>query len=164
MESHLKMGTFVLLMFWEAISKSSLTQKFLQLHSKLSPASVSRGVDQADGRRYRRLRGDTVSPERGMSPRKIPDTIVRMDTTNLDDEALAATAYVLRQRAKLGDRQARRAMDEVEAELTRRIGPTPSQTGALENVGRAGMQKPWWRLWGGKGKESGALDRNRTCI
>lgn len=88
-----------------------------------------------------------------------------MDTTNLDDEALAATAYVLRQRAKLGDRQARRAVDEVEAELSRRIGPTPSQMGALEAAGRAAMHRPWWRLWGGKDeKGSGAFDRNRTCI
>lgn len=88
-----------------------------------------------------------------------------MDTTNLDDEALAATAYVLRQRAKLGDRQARRAVDEVEAELNRRIGPTPSQAGTLEAAGHAALPRPWWRLWGGREeKKSGAFDRNRTCI
>lgn len=66
---------------------------------------------------------------------------------NLDDEALAATAYVLRQRAKLGDREARRTVNEVEAELTRRIGPTPSQMGALMRVGRTTTHRPWWRLW-----------------
>lgn len=70
-----------------------------------------------------------------------------MDIMNLDDEALAATAYVLRQRAKLGDRQACRTVDELEAELSRRIGPTPSQMGALEPVGRTVVQRPWWRLW-----------------
>jgi hypothetical protein len=71
----------------------------------------------------------------------------RMDIMNLDDEALAATAYVLRQRAKLGDREARRTVNEVEAELTRRIGPTPSQMGALMPVGRTTTHRPWWRLW-----------------
>ncbi|HUD32957.1 MAG TPA: hypothetical protein VMR43_08050 [Variovorax sp.] len=70
-----------------------------------------------------------------------------MDITNLDDEELAATAYVLHQRAKLGDRQARRAVDEVEAELNRRIGPTPSQRGTLEATECAALQRPWWRLW-----------------
>ena len=71
-----------------------------------------------------------------------------MDIMNLDDEALAATAYVLRQRAKLGDREARRTVSEVEAELNRRIGPTPSQMGALMPGGHTPPQhRPWWRLW-----------------
>lgn len=70
-----------------------------------------------------------------------------MDITNLDDEELAATAYVLRQRAKLGDRQARRDVGELEAELSRRLGPTPSQMGALEPAGPAPTSRPWWRRW-----------------
>lgn len=70
-----------------------------------------------------------------------------MDIKYLDDDELAATAYVLRQRAKLGDRQADRTAGELEAELSRRIGPTPSQVGALETARSTATQRPWWRLW-----------------
>ena len=70
-----------------------------------------------------------------------------MDIKNLDDEELAATAYVLRQRAKLGDRQAQRTAGELEAELSRRIGPTPSQMGLLEAAGPAVSQRPGGRRW-----------------
>lgn len=70
-----------------------------------------------------------------------------MDIANFDDEELAATAYVLRQRARLGDRQARRAVGELEAELNRRLGPTPSQMGAPTPVGPVPARRPWWRRW-----------------
>lgn len=72
-----------------------------------------------------------------------------MDTDNLDDEALAATAYVWHARGRLGDRRAQRIACELDAELTRRIGSTLSQPAGLRfaspvlHVGT----RPWWKIF-----------------
>ena len=69
-----------------------------------------------------------------------------METQHLDDEALAATAFIWREKARLGDRQAHRVADELDAELSRRLGPTPSQRMPLGDAkGSAG--RPWWKFW-----------------
>jgi hypothetical protein len=48
-----------------------------------------------------------------------------MDLKHLEDEELAATAYVWHEKARLGDRHARQVAKELDAELLRRLGPTP---------------------------------------
>jgi hypothetical protein len=68
---------------------------------------------------------------------------VRMD--ELDDEQLAATAYVWRQRAQAGEKNARRTWARMEQELQRRLGPTPSNHAPLEV--ELSLQRPWWRFW-----------------
>ena len=69
-----------------------------------------------------------------------------METQHLDDEELAATAYIWREKAKLGDRYASRVADELDAELHRRLGPTPSRRMPLEHGGAEG-RRPWWKCW-----------------
>lgn len=69
-----------------------------------------------------------------------------METQHLDDEALAATAYIWREKAKLGDRHASRVADELDAELHRRLGPTPSMRMPLEHSEAEG-RRPWWKFW-----------------
>lgn len=55
----------------------------------------------------------------------------------MDDEQLAATVYVWRTKALLGDQEAADIADMLEAELKRRIGPTPSmQVSPLETPPR----------------------------
>lgn len=68
---------------------------------------------------------------------------VKMD--ELDDEQLAATAYVWRQRAQAGEKSARRTWAQLEQELQRRLGPTPSSRVPLE--AQSSGQRPWWRFW-----------------
>ncbi|RZI54480.1 MAG: hypothetical protein EOP12_02585 [Pseudomonas sp.] len=68
---------------------------------------------------------------------------VRMD--ELDDEQLAATAYVWRQRAQAGEKNARRTWARLEQELQRRLGPTPSNHAPLEAV--SSPRRSWWRFW-----------------
>ncbi|RZL54286.1 MAG: hypothetical protein EOP70_13160 [Variovorax sp.] len=68
-----------------------------------------------------------------------------METQHLDDEALASTAYIWREKARVGDRSAARIADELDAELLRRLGPTPSQYSPLEKQRPA--SRPWWRFW-----------------
>lgn len=68
-----------------------------------------------------------------------------METQNLDDEELAATAYIWREKARIGDRNASRVADELDAELFRRLGPTPSQYTPLEE--KHATPRPWWRFW-----------------
>ncbi len=70
-------------------------------------------------------------------------TPVKMD--ELDDEQLAATAYVWQQRAQAGDKNARRTWARMEQELQRRLGPTPSGHGPLE--AHSSNPRPWWRFW-----------------
>lgn len=69
-----------------------------------------------------------------------------METQHLDDEALAATAYIWREKAKLGDRYASRVADELDAELHRRLGPTPSRRMPLESENPAARRR-WWKFW-----------------
>ncbi|MGJ7580508.1 hypothetical protein ACSFA3_10040 [Variovorax sp. RHLX14] len=69
-----------------------------------------------------------------------------METQHLDDEELAATAYIWREKGKLGDRHASRVADELDAELHRRLGPTPSRRMELGRDGPA-PGRPWWKFW-----------------
>jgi hypothetical protein len=69
-----------------------------------------------------------------------------METAQLDDEELAATAYIWREKARLGDRHALRIADELDAELRHRLGPTPSERMPLDEPAAAG-RRPWWRFW-----------------
>lgn len=64
---------------------------------------------------------------------------------DLDDEQLAATAYVWRQRVNAGDKNARRTWAKMEQELHRRLGPTPSNNAPLE--AKLPERGPWWRFW-----------------
>ena len=68
---------------------------------------------------------------------------VRMD--ELDDEQLAATAYVWRQRALAGEKNARRTWARLEQKLQRRLGPTPSTRAPL--AVEPSLQRLWWRFW-----------------
>ena len=61
------------------------------------------------------------------------------------DEELAAAAYVLRTRAKLGDLEALREAKKIEVLLRISLGPTPSDFTPLE-LG-AEPKRPWWRFW-----------------
>ncbi|MDM0020660.1 hypothetical protein [Variovorax saccharolyticus] len=63
----------------------------------------------------------------------------------MGDEELAAAAYVLRKRAELGDPDALEQARRMEAELSRRLGSTPSGHGPLEP--EAKPARPWWRFW-----------------
>lgn len=63
----------------------------------------------------------------------------------MGDEELAAAAYVLRKRAALGDPDALKQAQRMEAELRRRLGSTPSDRTPLEPEGRPA--RPWWRFW-----------------
>ena len=69
-----------------------------------------------------------------------------METQHLDDEELAATAYIWREKAKFGDRHASRLADKLDAELHRRLGPTPSMRMALEGD-ETKPRRPWWKFW-----------------
>ncbi len=69
-----------------------------------------------------------------------------METQHLDDEQLAATAFIWREKARVGDRTAARVADELDAELHRRLGPTPSQCMPLIENKKAAA-RPWWKLW-----------------
>lgn len=68
---------------------------------------------------------------------------VKMD--ELDDEQLAATVYVWKQRAQAGDKNARRTWAQMEQELQRRLGPTPSNHAPLE--AHLSNLRPLWRFW-----------------
>lgn len=61
-----------------------------------------------------------------------------------DDEELAAAAFVLRTRAKQGDREALRQAERLEQILKSRLGPTPSGHAPLEEPVR---RRPWWKFW-----------------
>ena len=69
-----------------------------------------------------------------------------METQHLDDEELAATAYIWREKARLGDRHAARTADQLDTELRRRLGPTPSQYVPLGN-GEKAPRRAWWKFW-----------------
>lgn len=68
---------------------------------------------------------------------------VRMD--ELDDEQLAATAYVWRQRAQAGDKNTRQTWARLAQELQRRLGPTPSNHALLQADSSPG--RSWWPFW-----------------
>ena len=63
----------------------------------------------------------------------------------MGDDELAAAAYVLRKRAELGDPNALKEAQRMEAELHRRLGSTPSDRAPLEPEARPA--RPWWRFW-----------------
>lgn len=63
----------------------------------------------------------------------------------LDDEQLAATAYVWRQRAAAGERHAYEIWVRMERELLSRLGPTPSQNMPLVNI--FPVNHAWWKFW-----------------
>lgn len=63
----------------------------------------------------------------------------------LDDEELAATAYVWRQRAVAGERHAHQTWARMERELLRRLGPTPSQRMPL--IDTLSIRRTWWKFW-----------------
>lgn len=69
-----------------------------------------------------------------------------METEHLDDEALAATAYIWREKARLGDKHAARIVEQLDSELSRRLGPTPSQRVPLE-TDEKGPRRAWWKFW-----------------
>ena len=61
----------------------------------------------------------------------------------MDDEQLAAAIYVMRTKASLGDQESADHADRLDAELKRRIGPTPSVHGSVETLAEPlGMKKP----------------------
>ncbi|RZI59817.1 MAG: hypothetical protein EOP14_03645 [Pseudomonas sp.] len=68
-----------------------------------------------------------------------------IETDDLDDEQLAATAYVWRHRAEAGEKNAYGTWARLELELQHRLGPTPSNHSPL------GAQQPkqrlWWQFW-----------------
>jgi hypothetical protein len=66
------------------------------------------------------------------------------DWNDLDDEELAAAAYVRRKRAAQGDKESERVALKMEAELKRRLGSTPSRYEPLEQLP---APRPWWKLW-----------------
>ncbi|MBT2324291.1 hypothetical protein J7E62_18225 [Variovorax paradoxus] len=65
---------------------------------------------------------------------------------NLDDEQLAATAYVWRKRAMLGEKHAEGMARKLDAELRRRLGATPSRDAPLDTL-PGSKSRPWWRFW-----------------
>lgn len=66
----------------------------------------------------------------------------------MDDEQLAAAVYVWRTKASLGDQEAADIADMLEAELKKRIGPTPSMHGELWTRPELPQKRrPWWRFW-----------------
>jgi hypothetical protein len=70
-----------------------------------------------------------------------------MDTDRMDDDELAASAFVWRQRAAHGDKEAARVARELEAELKRRLGDnTPSSKMPLEAPPEP-AKRPWWKFW-----------------
>ena len=69
--------------------------------------------------------------------------MVKME--ELDDEELAATAYVWRQRVQAGEKSAQRTWARMEQELQRRLGPTPSNHAPLQT--EAPRQRSWWQVW-----------------
>lgn len=72
-----------------------------------------------------------------------------MNTDNLDDEALAATAYVWHKRRQLGDCRAERVARDLDAELTKRLGSTLSQPVALRlaNPPLHMRIRSWWKIF-----------------
>lgn len=71
-----------------------------------------------------------------------------MDPKYLDDEELAATAYVWHEKARLGDRHARQVTKELDAELQRRLGPSPSAPAPLgpPDAKSDATRRSWWKL------------------
>lgn len=63
----------------------------------------------------------------------------------LDDEQLAATAYVWHRRVKAGELNANKTLLMLEKELQRRLGPTPSNHLPLELAIK--KRRAWWKLW-----------------
>ena len=63
---------------------------------------------------------------------------------NKTDEELASAAFVLRKRAEHGDNGALREAEQIERELHRRLGPTPSSHMPLTESTK---RRPWWRFW-----------------
>jgi hypothetical protein len=72
-----------------------------------------------------------------------------MDTDQLNDEELAATAYVWRRRALHGDRSAGGIANELEKQLRRRTGKVtmPDELDTRPLPGRLQAKRRWWRLW-----------------
>jgi hypothetical protein len=68
-----------------------------------------------------------------------------MDFAHDDDEELAAAAFVLRTRAKHGDREAQAQAERLEEVLRSRLGATPSNHAPLERAPTT--KRPWWRFW-----------------
>ncbi len=66
------------------------------------------------------------------------------DIEALDDEQLAATAFVNRQKGRQGDQHAKRTAEAMDTELKRRLASTPSQHAPLE---LPAPKRPWWKLW-----------------
>lgn len=71
--------------------------------------------------------------------------MMAMRMSELDDEQLAATAYVWHQRVLAGEKDALRTCAQLEQELQRRLGPTPSNHAPLQT--NQISQRPWWRFW-----------------
>lgn len=71
-----------------------------------------------------------------------------MNPEHLEDDELAATAYVWHEKARLGDRHARQVAKELDAELGRRLGPTPSAPVPLDyvDVEKGAARRSWWQL------------------
>ncbi|RZI72506.1 MAG: hypothetical protein EOP13_14835 [Pseudomonas sp.] len=87
-----------------------------------------------------------VLPKSGealQEPEMVVTMPVRMD--ELDDEQLAATAYVWRQRAQAGDKNTRQTWARLAQELQRRLGPTPSNHALLQADSSPG--RSWWPFW-----------------
>jgi hypothetical protein len=69
-----------------------------------------------------------------------------METEDLTDEQLAASAYVWRRRAFHGEKHARSMALHLERELRRRAGVPENEPATFEDK-PAGTRRRWWRFW-----------------
>lgn len=69
-----------------------------------------------------------------------------METEDLTDEQLAASAHVWRRRAFHGEKHARCMALRFERELRRRAGVPENESAGFDGKS-AGKRRPWWRFW-----------------
>jgi hypothetical protein len=69
-----------------------------------------------------------------------------METEDLTDEQLAASAHVWRRRAFHGEKHARSVALRLEREMRRRAGVPESELAPFDHAASK-RRRPWWRFW-----------------
>ena len=90
-------------------------------------------------------------------------TMMTIRMNELDDEQLAATAYVWHRRVLAGEKDALRTCAQLEQELQRRLGPPPSNHAPLQTDQT--NRRPRWRLrWEEKVKAFKWMELNGNIL
>ncbi|MBT2299603.1 hypothetical protein J7E70_03915 [Variovorax paradoxus] len=70
-----------------------------------------------------------------------------METEDLTDEQLAASAHVWRRRAFHGEKHARSVALRLEGELRRRAGMLEDKSATFDDKATGKRRRQWWRFW-----------------